>query len=144
MRKEITYIAVDGTIFSTEEKCLEYENTLPILNPDCIAYFSNEGKRIAEPDEYVLFSSNRFMVKNLEGLSAYIKFCTHHGLAVPDVPMYANFDYGSLHFLFSGGTWMCFEDEIMRLQTALANSYSNEEAPKETYHDLLGDVEQFI
>ena len=30
MRKEITYIAVDGTIFSTEEKCLEYEGTLPI------------------------------------------------------------------------------------------------------------------
>ena len=27
------------------------------------------------------------MVKNLEGLSAYIKFCTNHGLAVPDIPM---------------------------------------------------------
>ena len=144
MRKEIRYIAIDGTVFPTEEKCYEYERDLPIIDSNCIVYFSNDGKRIYEPDEGVLLSSNRFMVKNLEGLYDYINFCTNYGLATPDIPMYANFDYGPLHFLFSGGTWMCFEDEIMRLQTALANSYSNEEAPKETYHDLLGDVEQFI
>lgn len=143
MRKEVHYIAFDGRMFLSEEACLKYESESVLLSPEHIVYYTNDGARIDDPCEYTLLDSNHFIANSLEGLNAYTSYCMAHGIAAPDLPQYASFEDLPLHLHFTGGKWVCYEDEIIRLKKEIERGYLDKISEnKSEHHDFV--MEQFI
>lgn len=137
MRKEVRYIAFDGLSFPTEEACLRYERASVLLNPEHICYYTNEGKIVIDPNEYTLLDSNRFKACTVEGLNGYINYCLNHGIAAPELPMYAGEKYFPLHYKLINGKWFCYEDELERLMIEIDTSFLDKEASADESHNLV-------
>lgn len=130
--------AFDGRLFNSEEDCREYESAHPFLDMNQIVFYSNEGRIIGDPDEHVLIDSNAFKVSNREVFTMYAQFRKELKLKEPKA---ANVEF-PCHYCFMNNKWICIEEEILKWQNILRNSFTDEFVENEDErHDLVGRIE---
>jgi hypothetical protein len=108
MRKIEYYIAFDEEKFETEEECLTHEKESVLSDQTKIIFYDDFGFP-TQANEDTLLNANCFISFSLEGLQAYIKFCSNLGITAPHIPEVSD-SYPQLHFVFGNKKWNCIEE----------------------------------
>lgn len=114
MRKEITYIADDGTVFETEEDCQNYECSFEDYKHNIV--FIRKDGRLLSPDDiyqadFIRFNSNLSFSKKQELVSTIRE---NFGIDLPN-------DTDNLYYYDSiACCWLSSSAEIVRLKRKIA------------------------
>ena len=121
MRKIETWIAFDGTHFSTEDECYQYEKFSPLGKPDQIQFYDSFGQPTT-PTEDSLLHCDSFIVYNITALHWYHDYCLRVGITAPKDPG-IEFN-GQWHFVFINGEWVCMEKMKESFYTLLKQNFN--------------------
>lgn len=135
MREIVRYEALDGKLFASKEDCIAYEKDHPFLDPKEIKFYSENGKKIKDPNENVFLDSNRFIAFTERGLTAYQDYCRRMGIKVPEDPKLPTFF--PRHYMYVGTEWICIEGRMVELEYDLQTGFLDEyEENEEDCHNL--------
>lgn len=96
MKTVTTYIADDGTKFTTEEECLEYEEKelLPFLLLKDVLLFNNEGKEIKKTNFAVDMEQFLYIyIGSKDSLKTMREINEEYGYILPPKEGFWKFDY---------------------------------------------------
>jgi hypothetical protein len=122
MRIVSTYIADDGTRFTTEEECLEYEKKeLPFTSLKDVLLFDGEGVEIKKKNFFVDMEQFLYIYIGSEDSLKIIKEINEdYGYSLPPTAGFWKFEYGEN----GGENFVSYEQHIDLIKKEL-NKYTN-------------------